>query len=88
MSYHEDDAREAALLLRKSRQEALKDLNDKELVEGLDSVQTYLGETLAQHQGECAMFGDSWPGACEEIESAEENLADLKAEIKRRAEAS
>jgi hypothetical protein len=38
-----------------------------------------LGETIAQHKGETALFGDSWPGAMRDIADLNEVIRKIEA---------
>ena len=55
-----------------------------ELLEDYYQGYEILGETETQHQSECALAGDSWPGALVEIENMREGLAKLRVLIARR----
>lgn len=40
-----------------------------------------LSETLAQHRSECALYGDSWPGAMTQIDECRKALREAKAAL-------
>lgn len=41
-----------------------------ELADELDQANEILGELICQHRSECALYGDSWPGAQIDIQKA------------------
>ena len=59
----------------------MSDLTFDELCEAHDDICQRLGETIAQHRSETAMFGDSWPGAQIQIAEMQEHERELRARI-------
>lgn len=55
-------------------------LSDDLLAEGIEALSTYYYETLAEHQGEVARFGDSWPGAQLQLQEMRQALSEYQAE--------
>ena len=56
-------------------------LKRQQLEESLEAWLEQLGDTVSQHRAECAGFGDSWPGACEQIRQLEDQVAAVEREI-------
>lgn len=53
----------------------------EELMDDLQCAEEYYGEILTQHQSECALYGDSWPGAQIQIDKAFQSMKRIKAEL-------
>ena len=49
----------------------------RDIEEEIEMLTEILGETETQHLSECALYGDSWPGAQIQIENMKERLAFL-----------
>jgi len=49
-----------------------------DLTEAEEHCSQHLGETESQHQSETAAFGDSWPGACLQINDIRAELACIR----------
>lgn len=59
-------------------------LNNEEILEGIEAVDEQLGEIECQHRSECALFGDSWPGAQLQIAEIRSHLGELRTEAEAR----
>ena len=57
------------------------DLTYDELCEAHDQLSQQLGEIIAEHRSETAMFGDSWPGAQIQIADMQRVVRELEARI-------
>ena len=55
----------------------------EQLLEDLSQAEQQLGETIAEHKNETAMFGDSWPGAQLQISELQSFVADLREAVER-----
>lgn len=53
------------------------------LCESLEAAEESLGELVSQHRAEVAHYGDSWPGALQQIKDATDMVAALKAECEK-----
>lgn len=59
----------------------------EDLQQDLNGLHENWGEVEAQHRSECAAFGDSWPGACEQLARFARHARELEDElVKLRAE--
>jgi hypothetical protein len=59
-------------------------MTDEELSDFIADTIEVLGETETQHRSECALYGDSWPGAQIQIQNIRDSLARQEAEWDRR----
>jgi len=55
-----------------------KALTTDDLLDQLQDTEQRLGETESQHQSEVSAFGDSWPGACLQINDMRVSLACMR----------
>lgn len=55
-----------------------KALTTDDLLDQLQDTEQRLGETESQHQSEVAAYGDSWPGACLQINDMRVSLACMR----------
>lgn len=69
------------------RGETWDDITDEDLADMLEHAQIQHGEVLGQHNAECSAFGDSWPGACQQIDDLARYVTEIETEINRRANA-
>lgn len=51
------------------------------LCDGLDGVRECYGDSYAEHRGETALYGDSWPGAQLQLQAMHDTMAEIEAEI-------
>ena len=58
-----------------------------ELEEELMYLTMQCGDIEAEHLGECARFGDSWPGAQMQIAAFKADIRERRAELENRKEA-
>ncbi len=63
---------------------SIENYSDDELCEAIEQTREHLGETECQHRSEVAFAGDSWPGACLDIQRIRDHLRTLDAEHDRR----
>ena len=55
----------------------------EQLLEDLAQAEQHLGEVQAEHRSECAAFGDSWPGACADIDRLAQIVKELEEAVAR-----
>jgi phage shock protein A len=52
-----------------------------ELRDLIEALEEQYGDMLSQHRAEIALAGDSWPGACLQLDEMRQRIADAEAEL-------
>lgn len=69
---------------REHLRELVITLSDEELVEQVALNSETYGEIRAQYGSECSLYGDAWPGACNDLDRAALICQVFEAELRAR----